>query len=91
MSAELLHQVNAYEQAKNGLHNPCSQRKGFVVRRTRGARWCGAQWTQRLPVEHRNDCAPMRDLAMQAGDSSQTSGSPGTSWSHVVDIIGGRR
>ena len=38
MSAELLHQVNAYERAKNGLHNPCSQGKRFVVRRTRGER-----------------------------------------------------
>ena len=38
MSAELLHQVTVYERAKNGLHNPCSQGKRFVVRRTRGVR-----------------------------------------------------
>ena len=99
MSAELLHQVNAYERAKNGLHNPCSQGKRFVVRRTRGARAGVARnGRERLPVVHRNDWAPRPScnavtIAILPGHRlpAQILAAIELFWAEKVATVGGRR
>jgi hypothetical protein len=46
---------------------------------------------ERLPVEHRNDCAPQAILQCRLVTAPSTNGSQGSSPMHAWNIVGGRR
>ena len=50
-----------------------------------------AAMDQKLPIEHRADCAPQCILQVRLVTAAAVNPSPGTSWMHGIDIAGGRR
>jgi hypothetical protein len=51
--------------------------------------WLGME--QKLPVEHRADCAPQAILQVQLVTAPRATNGQGTSPEHAYDIVGGRR